>query len=423
MNRARRRARAGPLVVLAWMTGCNTAQAPASHAPVALKARSATVIETSPWAPLPRGEVGEVCGLDPNRLEQIPEDLSKQVGYWMIVRRGQVCWLAEGKAPKASEAELNISSLNAYAANNSVTKTLTALSLGILFEQTGQTPLHQDEHLRQTLGFITDTKDAKGKKFDYEHYNGSSRDRHRKPRENLAYAVLTSSSVEKTGFSEEWVEDHVFRALGHSRHSEWLPEQNMASGWFSTMTDMARVGLLLLRTGDWCGEQLMNETWVDGMTQPSFPEINPGFGHLLWLNTRQGWVDYDNGSVEAGNPLVPCAPTARCGEDESRRCTGADEHDVGTWVSHGADGRMIIGHPGLDMLVITRDHTNGPHGRRWGPELWRKVVVPALVAGDADLQKDYADEASFCRAYEHNLYAPDLSSSPPWPETLCSPKG
>jgi hypothetical protein len=80
---------------------------------------------------------------------------------------------------------------------------------------------------------------------------------------------------------------------------------------------------------------------------------------------------------------------------------GCDQDfDVGVWYANGAGGHLIVGHPGLDMVLAVKDL--GPIGHPlqvFGP------VRPALVALDARFA---GDEAAFCAAYGSNAYAPDL---------------
>ena len=73
---------------------------------------------------------------------------------------------------------------------------------------------------------------------------------------------------------------------------------------------------------------------------------------------------------------------------------------MGAWSANGAGGQLIEGHPGLDMVLISKNAGLGAgFGTLWGP------VRPALVALDPTFQ---GDEEAFCEAYGNNAYAPDL---------------
>lgn len=50
--------------------------------------------------------------------------------------------------------------------------------------------------------------------------------------------------------------------------------------------DQARIGLLMLRGGEWNGRRLLPESWVRASLRPC--ALNPNYGLLWWLNTRHG---------------------------------------------------------------------------------------------------------------------------------------
>jgi CubicO group peptidase (beta-lactamase class C family) len=50
--------------------------------------------------------------------------------------------------------------------------------------------------------------------------------------------------------------------------------------------DQARIGLLMLRRGNWNGKQLLPEQWIADSLRPC--ALNPNYGLLWWLNTNHG---------------------------------------------------------------------------------------------------------------------------------------
>lgn len=56
-------------------------------------------------------------------------------------------------------------------------------------------------------------------------------------------------------------------------------------GVFIHAEDQARIGLLMLRRGNWSGRQLVPETWVRESTTPC--ARNPQYGFMWWLNTAR----------------------------------------------------------------------------------------------------------------------------------------
>jgi len=50
--------------------------------------------------------------------------------------------------------------------------------------------------------------------------------------------------------------------------------------------DQARIGLLMLRRGEWNGERILPERWITESLTPC--ALNPNYGLLWWLNTNHG---------------------------------------------------------------------------------------------------------------------------------------
>ena len=57
-------------------------------------------------------------------------------------------------------------------------------------------------------------------------------------------------------------------------------------GLFINTLDHARFGLLFLRQGQWNGQQLLSEDWVQHVQQPS--AANESYGYMWWLNRGEG---------------------------------------------------------------------------------------------------------------------------------------
>jgi CubicO group peptidase (beta-lactamase class C family) len=53
-------------------------------------------------------------------------------------------------------------------------------------------------------------------------------------------------------------------------------------GLFINTLDQARFGLLFARNGNWKGNQLISEDWIEMATQSS--PVNEGYGYMWWLN-------------------------------------------------------------------------------------------------------------------------------------------
>jgi CubicO group peptidase (beta-lactamase class C family) len=83
--------------------------------------------------------------------------------------------------------------------------------------------------------------------------------------------------------------------------------------------DHARVGLLMLRGGEWEGRRIVSEAWVERSTAPS--EQNARYGYMWWLNT--------------GRRMVPSA-------------------SEGAFVAQGGGGNWIFVDRERDLVVVTR---------------------------------------------------------------------
>ena len=80
------------------------------------------------------------------------------------------------------------------------------------------------------------------------------------------------------------------------------------------------------------------------------------------------------------------------------------QFDVGVWYASGFGGQNIIGHRGLDLVLVGKDL--GTTAGSW--VLWN-LVRPALVPLDPVF---LGDVDAFCAAYRAGDYAPDLPVAP-----------
>ncbi|WP_116105964.1 serine hydrolase domain-containing protein [Lewinella sp. IMCC34191] len=78
------------------------------------------------------------------------------------------------------------------------------------------------------------------------------------------------------GYDDSWVELDGLKmqsVSGGGHHG---------GGLFINTEDHARLGLLFARRGNWNGEQLISERWVDMIRTPA--EANASYGYMWWLN-------------------------------------------------------------------------------------------------------------------------------------------
>ena len=101
--------------------------------------------------------------------------------------------------------------------------------------------------------------------------------------------VLKEYIMDPIGASNEW----KWQGYGPKSTVEinGKPVESVSGGtrwggglWINSQ-DLARFGLLILNKGNWEGEQLVSDKWIQEATTPS--AHGPDYGYLWWLNTRQ----------------------------------------------------------------------------------------------------------------------------------------
>jgi hypothetical protein len=367
-----------------------------------------------PWQLVPDDKVAEECKLDPALLAA--QDSQFGSG-WAVVRFGKLCHEA---GPRDTPTE-------AYSA----TKTLGALVTGIasyetrMFMKSGprtgqlldtdmasdwltSQSYNREARVAHVLGMVGHNSDLSlgNKSYMYDTVGSVQIN-------SLSTMVDTAISQDAARLGsgiEDFTKKFLFDALGMT-DSSWTGAV-YAYTWSTTLHDMARVGVLMVHKGMWSGQRVLDESWVYKMTHPSFEDANTGYGYLTWLNARTGSTG--PGGAFSGTAADTCAPAALWPRyphpiSESPDCNYGgmpcdQEQDVGAWSAQGAGGQFILGHPGLDLVIVAKDFADGG-----GPGGMWNAVRPALVAHDPTYK---GDEAAFCKAYAENRYAPDLPS--PW---------
>ena len=369
---------------------------------------------TMPWVPVPMDKVVEECKLDPAMLAA----KNSQFGSgWAVIRYGKLC----------HEAAPNDRPTEAYSA----TKTLGALVTGIasyesrMFEDKGpRTGQLLDSDLAShwlssqsynskalvahVLGMVAHNQDLSWDQKTYMYDTVGSVQINTLGM--MVNAAISQDSARLGNNIEAFTKKYLFEAIGMT-DSTWTGAV-YAYTWSTTLRDMARVGVLMVHRGMWSGKRILDESWVYKMTHPSFEDANTGYGYLTWLNARTGSTG--PGGAFGGTAADTCAPAAIWPRyphpfSEAPDCQydmlGCEqEQDVGAWSAQGAGGQFIVGHPGLDLVIVAKNFAE-----MGGPEGMWDAVRPALVAHDPSFK---GDQDAFCKAYGDNKYAPDLQT--PW---------
>jgi len=356
---------------------------------------------TGAWAPVAEDDLEAVCRLDPELLQQVTmrQDMS-----FAVVRYGRLCFVS---GENASDGP-GVSHLF------SATKTLGALLTGAIMYQTRDLaqssapmtgPLREFDRMDQWIDLTAlppravINKDATvahvlamvGYSDDLSHgqkshdYDGSGR----REINQLIRVIdhLVKQDPHRFGANAVEAKDRLFAKLG-LEHSRWDVEF-FGYSWYGSLLDMARVGQMILRGGVYNGERLADSRYVYNMTHPAFEDGSTRYGYLTWMNN------------------TTCSPRAihnsyPHGISKSSDCADGNcdqEHDVGVWNAAGAGGQFIVGHRGLDMVLVGKNWDQGGSSQLW------RAVLPSVVAADPTFK---GDEEAFCDAYSQGEYAPDL---------------
>lgn len=113
---------------------------------------------------------------------------------------------------------------------------------------------------------------------------------------NLMSGILSEAVEEDL---EDYAERVLFNPLGIETWA-WYRDDNdyptLGAGIELRTRDMARIGRLMLRNGDWQGEQIVPQAWVETSTQAHYQmdtwtSETHGYGYLWWVSND---IEYDN---------------------------------------------------------------------------------------------------------------------------------
>ena len=148
--------------------------------------------------------------------------------------------------------------------------------------------------------------------------------------------VLRREVMDPIGASDTW-EWHPYENSWVEVEGERMPSVPGGAHWggglFISALDHARFWLLMLNRGEWGGQRLVSEAWVDESMVPC--EVSDRYGYMWWLNSGQG--------------LYSGAPAS-------------------SFAAQGAGGNVVFVDPEDDLVIVTR----------WSA--WRSEVVNRFVS-------------------------------------------
>jgi CubicO group peptidase (beta-lactamase class C family) len=177
------------------------------------------------------------------------------------------------------------------------------------------------------------------------------------------------------GSSADLAAERLYEPLGMD-HTEMTPDgvgnTRMFMGVQSTCEDLARFGYLFLRHGEWDGEEIVPEDWVESAVGHPSQDINDAYGYLWWLN-RPGAVLGAIQATGAGQEPPDDAP--------SQLVPGAPED---MFFAVGLGNQIVAVDPGSETVVVRLGGGTAAEGApEFGTARAAAVVTDALVDPDA----------------------------------------
>ena len=106
---------------------------------------------------------------------------------------------------------------------------------------------------------------------------------------NSASFLLSAIITETTGVSAlEYAEEHLFGPLGITDVNWPANPQEINIGWGELKMlphDMAKIGYLYLQGGQWDGQQIVPEQWIEDSTRKTISAtLEDGYGYQWWID-------------------------------------------------------------------------------------------------------------------------------------------
>jgi CubicO group peptidase (beta-lactamase class C family) len=162
--------------------------------------------------------------------------------------------------------------------------------------------------------------------------------------------ILCDVAHQASGLGPEMAHELVFAPLGMTSA---VLEPDVSGGLvcsshlYATARDWARFGQWYLQDGEWDGEQLLPDGWVEYSTTPvDLPTENP-YGAQWWLNEGPD-----------GDLRMPSVPT--------------DAY----WAS-GNEGQQVVVIPSEDLVVVRLGFSGSFSGIQWGLEPMLAGIIDA----------------------------------------------
>jgi CubicO group peptidase (beta-lactamase class C family) len=165
--------------------------------------------------------------------------------------------------------------------DNITIKNLLTMSSGLRYVEEGlpwsdDTRTYYDTNLR-SLALSSKIEEAPGKRFHYNNYNP------------LLLGMILERVTHKP--VSQYLEDKIWKPLGMDAPASWSLDsdasgfEKMESGINARAIDFAKIGRLFLNHGNWNGNQVISEKWVNESTSLDTTTDPAPFYQYMW------WVD------------------------------------------------------------------------------------------------------------------------------------
>jgi CubicO group peptidase (beta-lactamase class C family) len=152
---------------------------------------------------------------------------------------------------------------------------LMSMSSGLLYKQVeGSDPLYFQAPDRLKVALTTVPRIPPATEFEYTDAN----------------PVLVGAAIQAASGEPEYkfAEEHLFGPLGmKNEHWTGLDQTGMVSGGWGLRlraVDMAKIGMLMLNGGQWQGQQIVSKDWIKQMSTPSATATAQDYGYYCWIN-------------------------------------------------------------------------------------------------------------------------------------------
>ncbi len=174
---------------------------------------------------------------------------------------------------------------------------------------------------------------------------------------HLLRIVAAAAGLDPNEVTREWLTGRLAM-----RDSSWEPRpwanSAIATGFATTVRDLARFGLLILAGGTWDGETVIEDTaYLAEMLRPSQP-LNPSYGLLWWANGQASSMSWAIPPVTTAGTLIPAAPADLV-------------------AAQGARDRKLYVVPSLDLVVSRLGDNGSRDGSSFNDAFWKRLMEAA----------------------------------------------